>query len=414
VQSVLRAGEQPVFVGIDWGGSHHQVCVVDAAGVRRRQVRLAHDVAGLARLDHELGALGPRLLVAVERAEGLLVEHLQARGHVVYPVSPRIAARARERYRTASSKDDVFDAFVLADTLRHEHAHWRPLPTCSRLLAELRALTRDRDRLLATQQRTEAQLRAILEAYHPAPARLFSSIDRQITLAFIADYPTPQAAAAVGPQRMARFLARNRYTGRVKPEVLVERLHANLLTGASGTVAGKAHSALVFAELLGLLNQQLADYDDAIALAVQRHPDAAIFASFPGVGPIGTAVLLAEIGEDRSHYPTVEVLLAEAGLAPVTPASGRSRRVRFRYAANRQLREACTWWAYNSLKESTWASEAYRQARTRGQHPYRALRGLGARWVRVLWRCWTDRIPYDPAKHHQAIAQPAHREDASA
>jgi transposase len=179
-------------------------------------------------------------------------------------------------------------------------------------------------------------------------------------------------------------------------------------------VAGKAHSALVFAELLGLLNQQLADYDDAIALAVERHPDAAIFASFLGVGPIGTAVLLAEIGEDRSHDPAVEVLLAEAGLAPVTRASGRSCRVRFRYAANRQLREACTWWAFNSLKESTWASEVYRQARTRGQHPYRALRGLGARWVRVLWRCWTDRIPYDPAKHHKTTAQPAHREDASA
>jgi hypothetical protein len=78
-------------------------------------------------------------------------------------------------------------------------------------------------------------------------------------------------------------------------------------------VTGKAPSALVFAELLGLLNQQLADYDDAIALAVQRHPDAAIFAGFPGVGPIGTAVLLAEIGQDRSHYPTVEMLLAEPG-----------------------------------------------------------------------------------------------------
>jgi transposase len=266
--------------------------------------------------------------------KGLLVEHLQARGHVVYPVSPRIAARARERYRTASSKDDIFDAFVLADTLRHEHTHWRPLPIPSPILAEVRALTRDRDRLLATQQRTEAQLRAILEAYHPAAARLFSSIDRQITLAFIGDYPTTQAAAVVGTQRTARFLARNRYTGRVKPTVLVERLRANLLSGAPGTVAGKAHSALVFAELLELLNQQLADYDEAIALAVGRHPDAPIFASFPGVGPIGTAVLLAELGEDRAHYPTVEVLLAEAGLAPVTRASGRSCRVRFRYAAN--------------------------------------------------------------------------------
>ena len=154
MQTALHADGKQVFVGIDWGASHHQLCVVDAAGARRRQVRLAHDVAGLAQLDNELGTLGAQLPVAVERAEGLLVEHLQARGHLVYPVSPRIAARARERYRTASSKDDIFDAFVLADTLRHEHAHWRPLPTCSRLLAELRALTRDRDRLLATQQRT--------------------------------------------------------------------------------------------------------------------------------------------------------------------------------------------------------------------------------------------------------------------
>jgi transposase len=365
VQTLLHADGKQVFVGIDWGASHHQLCAVDAAGARRRQVRLAHDVAGLAQLDHELGALGARLPVAVERAEGLLVEHLQARGHLVYPVSPRIAARVRERYRTASSKDDVFDAFVLADSLRHEHAHWRPLPIPSPVLAELRALTRDRDRLLATQQRTEAQLRAILEAYHPAAARLFSSIDRQITLAFIGDYPTPQAAAAVGPQRMARFLARNRYTGRVKPTVLVERLRANLLTGAPGTVAGKAHSALVFAELLGLLNQQLADYDEAIALAVGRHPDAAIFASFPGVGPIGTAVLLAEIGEDRGHYPMVEVLLAEAGLAPVTRASGRSCRVRFRYAANRNLREACTWPAARSTCTSSATA-------TRGRRGYRA------------------------------------------
>jgi Transposase len=110
VQTVLHIDGEQLFVGIDWGASHHQLCVVDADGAKRRQIRLAHDVAGLARLDHELGGLGARLPVAVERAEGLLVEHLQARGHLVYPVSPRIAARARERYRAASSKDDVFDA----------------------------------------------------------------------------------------------------------------------------------------------------------------------------------------------------------------------------------------------------------------------------------------------------------------
>src|SRR3712207_3183876 len=197
----IKSGVGEVFVGIDWGGSHHQLCAVNATGQRMRQVRLSHDVAGLDQLDAELAQLGAGLPICVERAEGLLVERLQASGHRVFPVNPRIAARARERYRVASSKDDAFDAFTLADSLRHEHAHWRPLPVASPALAELRALSRDRDRLLEFLQRVEAQLPAILDAYHPAATRLFSSSDRDITLAFIADCPTPQAAARIGEQR---------------------------------------------------------------------------------------------------------------------------------------------------------------------------------------------------------------------
>jgi transposase len=388
-----------VFVGIDWGASHHQLCAVNAAGQRVRQVRLGHDVAGLERLDVELAQLGGGLPICLERSEGLLVERLQNRGHRVFPVNPRIAARARERYRVASSKDDVFDAFTLADTLRHEHAHWRVLPVPSPALAELRALSRDRDRLLESQQRVEAQLHAILDAYHPAPTQLFSSIDRDITLAFIADYPTPQAAARIGEQRMAAFCRRQSYRGRVDPAILTQRLKDNLLSGSEGTVAGKEHSAQVFAELLGLLNRQLAEYDKRLELALATHPDAQIFLSFPGVGLLTATTLLAEIGEDRDYYSAVGMLLAEAGLAPVTRSSGRSHRVAFRYAANTRLREACMWWAYNSLKTSPWARAAYDDARARKQPHHRALRGLAARWMRVLWRAWTDGVCYDQARH---------------
>src|SRR3954451_13678622 len=128
------------FAGLDWGGAHHQLCVVDYNGRRLTEKRLAHDVAGLAELDGELGRHGAALPIAVERSEGLLVEHLQAAGHVVFPVSPRIAARARERYKVAAVKDDRFDAFVLADTLRFEHERWRPLAVPSPLLAEIKAL----------------------------------------------------------------------------------------------------------------------------------------------------------------------------------------------------------------------------------------------------------------------------------
>jgi transposase len=167
-----------------------------------------------------------------------------------------------------------------------------------------------------------------------------------------------------------------------------------------GTVAGKAHSAKTFAHLLGVMNQALAEFDYAIDSVVAEHPDAEIFASFPGVGPVLTAVLLAEIGEDRNRYPSAQTLLAESGLAPVTRSSGRSRSVRFRYAANTRLREAAMWWAFTSLKTSPWAAAAFRHARDeRGQRYHRALRGLAARWMRVAWRCWHDGTIYDEELH---------------
>lgn len=189
-QSQCDRPQWRAFAGVDWSGAHHQLCVLDGGGHRVTERRFPHDVAGPADLQAERQRHGEGLPVAVERSEGLLVEQLQAAGHVVFPVSPRIVARARERYKLAPVKDDRFDAFVLADTLRFEHAQCRPLAVASPLLAEIKALTRDRDRLLETQQATEHQLRMILEAYHPAPVRLFSSVDRQSSLSFVLDYPT--------------------------------------------------------------------------------------------------------------------------------------------------------------------------------------------------------------------------------
>jgi transposase len=203
-----------VFAGIDWGGAFHQICLLDQHGQVLHQQRVHHDVAGFAELDRLLTdhLTGRRLRVAIERAEGLLVEHLHTLKVEIFCVSPKISARARERYRMAAAKSDAFDAFVLADTLRHEHRHWRPLIPPSPLLAELRAVSRDRDRLIVAQQACENRLRAVLEAYHPAPLHLFSSLDRDITLDFLTDYPTPEHAARVGTARMAGFCHRHGYS----------------------------------------------------------------------------------------------------------------------------------------------------------------------------------------------------------
>jgi len=363
------------------------------------QGQYAHDVAGLEELSARLGRHGPVTGIAIERSEGLLVESLQEQGHRLFCVSPKMSARARERYRVAPGKSDAFDAFVLADSLRHEHRHWRPLAVPSPQLAELRALTRDRERLVWNQRDTENQLRAIVMAYHPAVLELFSSLDRDISLAFLRDYPTPAQAGRIGTARMAAFCSRHGYSGRTSAEVLTARLRAHLLSGSPGTAAGKAFSMLLFVDQLELLNNQVRAITQRIRQLLTAHPDAPLFLSFPGMGEITASILLAEMGEDRNRFPTPDTLLAETGTAPVTRASGRSRTVRFRYAANKRMRHAVDWWAFVSVRENQWAGEAYQQARARGQLHSRALRGVGARWIRILWRCWTDGTTYDPGKH---------------
>lgn len=388
-----------LFVGIDWGNSHHQVCVLDAAGRVIAQTRATHDVTGLGEVDRFLSRHGEVVGIAIERSEGLLVERLQHQGHRLFCVSPKMSARARERYRLAPTKSDAFDAFVLADMLRHEHRHWRSLSVPSPLLAELRALTRDRERLVSNQRDVENQLRAVVLTYHPGVLHLFSSLDRDITLAFLRDYPTPEQAGRVGPARMAAFCARHGYSGRTRPELLVDRLRTNLVSASAGTTAGKAFSAGLFVDQLELLNTQVRSITKRIRELVVQHPDAAIFLSFPGMGHVTAATMIAEMGEDRTRFPTADVLLAETGTAPVTRSSGRTRTVRFRYAANKRMRHAIDWWAFVSVRENDWAHDAYQQARSRGQLHNRALRGVGARWTRILWRCWTDHTTYDPAVH---------------
>lgn len=315
VESTAAAG---VFIGVDWGNSHHQLCVLDPAGRVVHQGKFTHDAAGVRELNQRLRRHGPVTGIAIERSEGLLVESLQQQGHRLFCVSPKMSARARERYRLAPTKSDAFDAFVLADSLRHEHRHWRSLAVPSHLLAELRALTRDRERLVCNQRDVENQLRAIVQVYHPGVLHLFSSLDRDISLAFLRDYPTPTQAGRVGASRMAAFCARHGYSGRTKPELLVDRLRTNL-SASAGTTAGKAFSAMLFIDQLELLNTQARAITKRIRDLLAGHPDAAIFLSFPGLGHVTAATMLAEMGEDRGRFPTADVLLAETGTAPVTP-----------------------------------------------------------------------------------------------
>ena len=159
--------------------------------------------------------------------------------------------------------------------------------------------------------------------------------------------------------------------------------------------------------MLERLVGEIAKLTGRIEHAVADLPDGRIVMSFPRAGRICAAAILAELGDVRERFPTADQLAAEAGACPVTHASGKRRGVVFRWACNQRLRARLTCFADNSRHASPWAADVYKRARDRGcDHPH-AIRILARAWIRVLWRAWTDRAPYDPALHNAAVAQNA-------
>ena len=178
------------------------------------------------------------------------MEHLLAWGHPVYPVNPKVAARAREGYRAAPVKSDALDAFALADLLRRQITAWRPLRRPSTTLAGLQALVRDRERFVDRAPPAPAPAARGLLTYYPALPQLFSSLDRAITLAFLRRFPTPHDAERLTVARLARFLHREGYSGRTHPGVLLARLRAHPMTPSDGTETARARTALTLGDLL--------------------------------------------------------------------------------------------------------------------------------------------------------------------
>ncbi len=395
-------------VGLDWGGARHAVCVIEAAtGAVADRFAVAHDAGGLRDLRRRLARCGAPagLPVAIERPSGLIVDALVAAGHPVVPIHPNAVRASRPRYRAAGGKDDRGDAYLLADLLRTDGHRFRPLSPVSDGIRSLRALVRGRDDLVAARVGLANQLRALLESFWPGAAAIFADLDSPIALAFLGKYPTPEAAARLGCKRLAGFLAQHRYSGRRTPEALLARLR-----GAPGGLAARAESeakgemvrALV--AVLTPLVAKIAGLTARIRQAIAELPDGAVVMSFPRAGQLCAAAILAELGEDRARYPSAGQLAAEAGLCPVTRQSGKFRRVGFRWACNRRLRRALTCFADNSRHASPWAAALYARARGRGcRHPH-AIRILGRAWLRILWRAWADRTPYDPRKHASAAA----------
>jgi transposase len=398
--------------GIDWASEEHALCVVDDGGATLAGELFSHEESGIRALIARMRTLDVGR-VAIERPDGLLVDRLLEAGFTVLPVHPNQlkATRPRPRYEAAGGKSDGFDAFCLAELARTDAHRLRVLRPDSDETKALRALTRAREDLVKAKVRLANELRAQLDAFWPGATRIFADVDSQIGLAFLERYPSPADARGLGEKRLDGFLARNHYCGRRSSAELLDRLRS-APEGRAGALESEARRGAVLGLVAALrpIVAQIAELTAQIAGAVRAHPDAQVFLPlFKDPKSVITAArLVAEIGDDRGRYPSGETLAADAGMAPVARESGKRKVASFRWACDRRLREAVACLADSTRHHHPWARSVYLGARARGlDHPH-AIRILGRAWLRVLWRCWQDGVPYDPAKHGNLIRlQPA-------
>lgn len=397
----IRLAEFPVndvTAGIDWARDDHAACIVDGRGRKVAATMVEHTTAGLRELVAFLGRHGVGE-VAIERPDGPVVETLLSAGLVVVVISPNQVKNLRGRYGSAGNKDDRFDAYVLADTLRTDRARLRPLVPDREDTVALRRACRARKDLVKHRVAAANQLRAHLRNVLPAAVGLFKDLDSQISLAFLTRFDTQDKIDWLSPKRLGDWLSKQGYSGKVDPAVLHQRI-LDAPRGATGHHATTQTAiTAAYVALLRTLVEQIRALEKQIERQLTAHTDAHIFTSLPRSGRVRAARLLAEIGDCRARFPTPESLTCLAGAAPSTRQSGKLRAVGFRWACDKQLRDAVVDFAADTRHTNPWAADLYNRARARGHDHAHAARILARAWLHIIWHCWQDNLAYEPGKH---------------
>jgi transposase len=395
------------FTGIDWAAETHAVCVMSAAGKIAAEFMIGHSADGIALLIRRLACFGSpgEVPVAIERPDGRLADLLLEAGHPVVPVKPNAIKTWRDGEVLPGAKSDAGDAAVIAEYLRLRARKLKAAAPYSGQTKALRTVVRTRGDIVGMRVAATGQLSALLDAHWPGAVAIFADVQSPVSLEFLARYPTPAAAAHLGEKRMTAFCIKHGYSGRRTAAQLLARLR-DAPAGSSGEALTEAlrDAVLAAAGVLAALNASVKTLGRSIAAHPGEHPDGAIFTSLPRSGQVNAAQVLAEWGDARQAYEHPDSAAALAGCTPVTSQSGKHRGVHLRWASGKRFRVAITTFAGNSRHASPWAAKICNDARARGKdHPH-AVRILARAWIRVIWRCWTDGVPYNPAQHGAAAA----------
>ncbi len=387
------------YAGLDWAKDHHCVLIVDTAGHLVADFEFEHSAEGWKRFAERTSAW-PNLAVAIETSQGAVVDQLLQREYTVFPVHPVAAQSYRQRKAPSGTKTDHLDAWGLADALRADGHAWKPLQPMDPMTQQLRLLCRDEVVLIEQRTALVNQLQQALLEYYPAALEAFDDWTRPSTWEFVLAFPTPQTLVTAGQRRWEKFLHTHRLW---RSDTAEERLklfaQADQFKASDPVVRAKSQLAVSLARLLCTLEKQLALYRSQIETLFEDHPDHDLFGSLPGAKKVLAPRLLAAVGGDPDRYGSQEVLQAVAGTAPVSYQSGRLKQVHIRWACDKFLRHTVHLWADCFRHASAWGQTYYQKKRQDGMTHACALRCLGQRLLKIVFRMITDKKPYDAERH---------------
>jgi len=394
-----------VYCGIDWAEGHHDIALVNRDGTLLARRRISDDAAGLTALLNLLAEHGDtpenRIPVAIETPRGLLVACLRAAGRTVYPINPMAVARYRDRHSVSGGKSDLGDSLVLASVLRTDMDMHRPLPADSELAQAIAVLARAQQDAVWDRTQAHNKLRSHLREYYPGFLAAFADVRggilRPEARTILAAAPAPAPAGQLTTAQLRGLLKKAGRSRGIDTEAtrLREALHAPQMRQLPLVEQAMGKQTLA---LLGQLNAACTAADDleqAVTQSFNLHPDAGIITSFPGLGILTGARVLAEIGDDRSRFQDAKGLKAYAGAAPITRASGKTRSVTRRRIKNNRLNAVGYIWAFSALSRSPGARTHYDRRRDASDRHAAAQRNLFARLLGCLHHCLATGQHYD-------------------
>ena len=401
--------EYAAFLAIDWADRKHHWKLVGAGSLATQAGEVDHTAEAIdswaAQLHSQIS--DGRIAVCLEQSRGSLVFMLHKYPHLVlYAVCPTTSARFRQALHPSGCKSDPSDTDALLELLLHHRNHLRRLDPDTPETRLLQMLVEQRRKLVDDRTCYSNQLTACLKLYFPQVLQWIDNIDCPMGCDLLERWPSLQELQHAHPGTLRKFFIEHNSRSE---ERIQERMHAiyqaKPAVDDEALLQGGAATAQGLAAILKTLNTCIAQLDERIAAAESAHPEAALFTGLPGAGPALRPRLMVAFGTRRERYHSAAELQSYSGIAPVTEQSGRTQWVHFRRACPKFLRQTFHEFASHSIVRSGWARAYYDLQISRGNGHHAAVRALAGKWIRVLFRCWKDRTPYDEQTYLRALAK---------